>query len=197
MTEPSDRNLLEAHGRGEPEAFAALVRRHGPLILGYLTKMTHNRDQAEDLFQETFRRVHQYAGQFRGESVKPWLLSIATRTAINQYRRDAKTAAAVSLNQPVCGDGVHCPPLQDTLAAATEEPARQAERAEQQQMVRRSLLQLPDKQRAALVLAYYHKLSHRQVAEAMGCSVGAVKTHLFRALKKLRTLLPHPVGGIQ
>lgn len=196
MTEPSDRNLIEAHVRGDKEAFSVLLGRHGPIVLGYLTKMTHNPDHAEDLFQETFRRVHEHAGQFRGEQIRPWLFKIATHTAINCSRKAAKTLT-VSLDQPLCRDGVHCSTLQSTLAADTIEPAHELELDEQRRMVRRRLLQLPEKQRAALVLSYYHKLTHNQIAEAMNCSVGAVKTHLFRALKRLRTLLPEPAGGIE
>ena len=196
MTQQSDRNLMDAHMDGDTQAFSALVRRHGPIVLGYLTKMTRNSDHAEDLFQETFRRVHEKAGQFQGQNLKPWLLTIATHAAINRYRKE-KNAPAISLNQPVCTDGEHCPELQSTLAVETTEPSQQVELDEQRRMVRNSLMQLPEKQRAALVLSYYHKLTHSQIAEAMGCSIGAVKTHLFRALKKLRTLLPEPAGGIQ
>ncbi len=196
MTEPSDRNLIDAHIRGDTEAFAALLRRYGPIVLGYLTKMTRNRDHAEDLFQETFRRVHQNAGQFRGDDLKPWLFKIATHAAINRYRKD-KRVQAVSLNQPLCSDGEHCATLESTLAADTAEPSRQLELAEQRRIVQNSLMQLPEKQRAALVLSYYHKLSHSQIAETLDCSVGTVKTHLFRALKKLKTLLPEPAGEMQ
>ena len=195
MTQQSDRNLMDAHMDGDTQAFSALVRRHGPIVLGYLTKMTRNPDHAEDLFQETFRRVHENAGQFQGQNLKPWLLTIATHAAINRYRKE-KNAPALSLNQPSCSDGVHCATLQSTLAANTTEPSREVELDEQRQIVRNSLMQLPDKQRAALVLSYYHKLTHSQIAETMGCSVGTVKTHLFRALKKLRTLLPEPAGGM-
>ena len=194
MTQQSDRNLMDAHIGGDTEAFAALVRRYGPPVLGYLTKMTQNTDHADDLFQETFRRVHQKAGQFQGENLKPWLFKIATHAAINRWRKE-KNSPTVSLSQPTCTDSVHCATLESTLVADTLEPAQQAELDEQRQMVRNSLMQLPEKQRAALVLSYYHKLTHNQIAEAMDCSVGTVKTHLFRALKKLRTLLPQPAGG--
>ena len=191
----SDRNLIEAHISGDTEAFAVLLGRYGPIVLGYLTKMTRNTDHAEDLFQETFRKVHQNARQFRGEDIKPWLFKIATHAAINRYRKE-KNTPTVSLNQPLCADGVHCATLESTLAADTIEPPRQVELDEQCRRVRNSLMQLPEKQRAALVLSYYHKLTHSQIAEAMDCSVGTVKTHLFRALKRLRTLLPEPTEGM-
>lgn len=194
MTQLSDRNLMDAYVGGDTEAFAALVGRYGPSVLGYLTKMTQNTDHAEDLFQETFRRVHQNAAQFQGEHLKPWLFKIATHAAINRYRKE-KHAPTISLSQPACIDGVHCAALENTLAANTLEPDRQMELDEQRRMVRHTLMRLPEKQRAALVLSYYHKLPHSQIAETLDCSVGTVKTHLFRALKTLRTLLPEPAGG--
>ncbi len=194
MTENTDRNLVDAHLRGEPEAFETLLGRYGPSVLGYLTKMTHNRDQAEDIFQETFQRVHTHADQFQGENLKPWIFKIATHAAINEFRKAPK-AAVISLDQPAgCADGHNCPAPAATLAAATDEPVEQLQRDEKRQMVRQSLAKLPEKQRIALILNYYQKMTYKEIAESMGCSVGAVKTHLFRALKRLATLLPQPVG---
>lgn len=192
----TDRNLMDAHIGGDKEAFEILLRRYGPAVLGYLMKMTHNTHHAEDLFQETFRRAYEHAGQFRGQCFKPWLFKIATHAAISRYRKE-KNTPTVSLSRPLCPDGVHCQTLENTLPADTAEPVRQLERAEQCRQVQSALLKLPEKQRAALIMSYYHKLTCSQIAEAMDCSVGSVKTHLFRALKRLRTLLPEPAGGIQ
>ena len=68
MTQQTDQNLMDAYCRGENGAFEALVRRHGPAVLGYLVKMTHNKDHAEDLFQETFQKVHEHAATFSGDT---------------------------------------------------------------------------------------------------------------------------------
>lgn len=194
----SDRNLVDSHLRGEGGAFETLVRRYGPSVLGYLTKMTHNRDQAEDLFQETFVRVHERAGQFRGENLKGWLFTIATRLAAGQWRRQKRTAA-VSLNQPAgaCADGVHCGTLEGIIPDTAAGPDREAELEERRRLVRSALGRLPEKQRAAIILSYYHHMTYAEIAETMGCSLGAVKTHIFRAMKRLSTLLEEPAGGIE
>lgn len=193
----SDRNLVEAHLNGQPGAFETLLGRHGPAVFGYLTKMTHNSDQAEDLFQETFVRAHERAGQFRGDNLKSWLFTIAARLAIGHFR-SKKRRAAVSLSQPaLCADGVHCNALEATLPDSAAGPAEQAQLEEKRQQVRTALQELPEKQRSALILSYYHQMSYAQIADAMDCSVGAVKTHIFRALKKLATLLAEPAGGLE
>lgn len=195
MTQPTDRNLIEAHLAGDPQAFTTLVGRYGPSVLGYLTKMTHNRDQADDIFQETFRRVHENARQFEGTSLRPWIFKIAAHAAVNEYRKE-KRAAAVSLSQPFfCEDGHNCPTMEASLQADTPRPDEHLSQQDRQQLVRQSLMKLPEGQRSALILSYYHKMTYKEIAESMNCSVGAVKTHVFRALKKLATILPDPVGG--
>ncbi|HUT31644.1 MAG TPA: RNA polymerase sigma factor, partial [Sedimentisphaerales bacterium] len=70
-------------------------------------------------------------------------------------------------------------------------------RAEQRRQVRRAIEMLPERQRATLVLAYYQQLSYPEVAEVLGCSVGAVKTQMYRALKTLARKLPDISGGVE
>jgi len=194
MTEKSDRNLMDAYLDGEKGAFETLVRRHGAAVLGYLVKMTHNQDHAEDLFQETFQKVHEHAGSFKGDNLRPWLFKIATNAAIGQWRKEKKHAA-VSLS--ACSDGHNCPVLEQTLPSNEPEPAEQLQRDEKRRAVRAALEQLPQQQRSALILSYYHKLTYQQIAESLDCSVGTVKTHIFRALKKMAALLPNPAGGAE
>lgn len=197
MTQQSDRNLMDAYRRGEDGAFETLVRRHGPAVLGYLVKMTHNQDHAEDAFQETFQKVHENAEKFTGDNMRPWVLKIATNAAIGRWRKEKKHAA-VSLTVPAgCSDGSHCPTLESTLEADTPEPGAQIELEEKRRQVRDALETLPTQQRAALILSYYHKLTYQQIAESLGCSVNTVKTHVFRALKKMAAILPHPAGGVE
>ncbi len=188
--ENTDKSLLNAHRQGDATAFAELVRRYGSSLLGYLMRMSGNREQAEDIFQETFKRVHEKAYTLRGEQFKPWLFTIATRVAINGLRR-RKQLQLVSLNQKVdCADG-QCEELGTVAVADTScEPSQEAVRAEQKEQVRLAIESLPDRQRATLVLAYYEQLSYKEVAEVLGCSVGTVKTQMYRALKKLSQILP-------
>lgn len=85
--ENTDKSLIEAHCRGDKTAFGELVRRYGDSILGYLMRMSRNREEAEDLFQETFKRVAESAHTFRGSQFKSWLFTIATNVAIDGLRR--------------------------------------------------------------------------------------------------------------
>jgi len=188
--ENTDKSLIDAHRQGDKTAFGELVRRYGDSVLGYLTRMSGSRERAEDLFQETFKRVHEKAHTLRGNRFKPWLFTIATNVAIDGMRR-RKRLQVVSLNQKLdCADG-RCEEFGAVAVADNRcEPSQEAIRAEQKEQVQRAVESLPANQRATLVLAYYQQLKYREVAEVMGCSIGTVKAQMYRALKTLAQRLP-------
>jgi RNA polymerase sigma-70 factor (ECF subfamily) len=190
----TDESLLAAHLQGDTAAFRELVQRYGDRLLGYLFRMTGNRDQAEDLFQETFKRVHEKGHTFRGRSFKSWLFTIATRIVIDQARRRKRQVTLAAVAPTDCDADE--PSRLDTVAASADaaDPADEVVIDEQKQQVRRAVETLPAKQRATLVLAYYQQLSYREVAEVMGCSIGTVKTQMSRALATLARKLPDSVG---
>jgi len=195
--ENTDKSLIDAHCQGDKTAFGELVRRYGDSVLGYLTRMTGSRERAEDLFQETFKRVHEKAHTLRGNRFKPWLFTIATNVAIDGMRR-RRRLQVVSLNQKLdCADG-RCEELGAVAVADNRcEPSQEAIRTEQKEQVRQAIESLPANQRATLVLAYYQQLSYREVAEALGCSIGTVKAQMYRALKTLAQRLPDVSGEVK
>ena len=192
--ETTDKSLIDAHCRGETEAFTELVRRYGAAILGYLMKMSKNQEQAEDFFQETFKRVHEKAYAFRGGQFKSLLFKIATNVALDGFRKE-RSVRVVRLNQNIDCSNENSEEF--SVAAAVDNssnPLEEAIRAEHKKKVREAINLLPAKQRATLVLAYYQQLTYRQVAQTLGCSVGTVKTQMFRALRMLAGKLPDISG---
>ena len=195
--ENTDKSLIDAHLKGDSAAFGELVRRYGDSLLGYLTRICRNREQAEDLFQEAFRRVHEKACTFRGSQFKSWLYTIATRVAMDGFRR-AKRVRVISLNQKLGCDGENCQELGAVAVAESgHDPSEEAVKAEQKNQVRQALESLPARQRVTLILAYYQGLSYREVAEVMGCSIGTVKTQMYRALRTLAQRLPDISGVLK
>ncbi len=186
----TDKSLIDAHLKGDTTAFGEIVHRYGDSLLGYLTRMTGSREQAEDLFQETFKRVHEKADTFRGSRIKSWLFAIATNVAIDGMRK-SRRLQVVSLNQKIDCDGENCQELSAIAVVDNSyEPSQKAITAEQKEQVRQALELLPTKQRATLVLAYFQQLSYPDVAQVLGCSLGTVKTQMYRALKTLAHRLP-------
>lgn len=190
--EIADKSLVQAHMTGDPDAFAQIVRLYGPGLLGYISKLNGRDHSSEDVFQETFKRVHEKSHTFKGEKLKPWIYRIATNIVYDRARRK-KRLKFVSLNTGT-EDG------QSDAAAMIEaksesSPAQQVLRKEMIQKVTQAIDLLPRGQKTALVLSYYQQLSYPEVAEVMGCSVGTVKTQVFRALKTLAGKLPNMSGG--
>lgn len=193
--ELTDKSLIEAHLGGDESAFAELVDRYGDGMLGYLTKICGNRPQAEDFFQETFKRVHEKASTFRGGNFKSWIYTIATRIALDSFRR--KQIKQISLNTALGTNSEPTDLSANCVDGNCPTPHEELEKAEIKSKVREALNKLPYRQRTTVVLAYYEKLSYAQVADVLDCSVGTVKAQMFRALKKLAIHLPEFSGGVK
>ena len=184
----TDKSLIEAHCRGDQKAFGEIVSRYGDSVLGYLIHITGNREQAEDLFQETFKRVHEKSHTFRGSEFKSWLFKIATNVTYDGFRKKQRNETRGVKMNFVDTNGQD--PVSTAMADSSFNPSIATVNAEQVEQVRQAVESLPDKQKAALVLAYYQQLSYREVALALDCSIGTVKTQMYRALKTLAQKLP-------
>jgi RNA polymerase sigma-70 factor (ECF subfamily) len=184
----TDKSLIEAHCKGDQKAFGEIVNRYGDSVLGYLIKMTGDKEHAEDLFQETFKRVHEKSHTFKGTEFKSWLFKIATNVTYDGFRKKQRAEAKGFIANYSTENGDD---LVSTAAADNSyNPSVATVKAEQVEKVRQAVESLPDKQKAALVMAYYQQLSYREVALAMDCSIGTVKTQMYRALKTLAHKLP-------
>ena len=177
--ERTDELLMEAYRDGDGSAFPQLVCRYQNLLYGYLMRMVNNSEMAEDCFQETFLRVHRKAHTYQsGATFRNWIYAIATHTAIDTLRRNSRRPQT----EPIEGH--------ELLQPDAPDPSDDAAHNELKETVHAAIETLPPQQRAALVLAYYQGHTYAEVAEIMDCSLGTVKTHMSRALKKLSTLLP-------
>ncbi|MCK4563389.1 MAG: RNA polymerase sigma factor [Verrucomicrobia bacterium] len=181
--ERTDELLLEAYREGDESAFPELLQRYKGPLFGYLMRMARNQEIAEDLFQETFLRVHEKAHTFRtGAKFKSWLFTIATHIAIDHLRRSKHRPQLQAMESKV------------PVPSPGNDPAAETAQLELRETVRDAVDTLPPRQRAALVLSYYQGHTYPEVAAIMGCSLGSVKTHMSRALKTLATRLPE--GGV-
>ena len=195
----SDEALMAAHLNGDSTAFEELVRRHSGSLLGYLTHMSGNRDRAEDFFQDTFKRVHLKCHTFRTDGrFKPWLFAIATNVAISGLRKTSRRPKVVSLNVNSQCNGNGCTETQTIpITDMSNEPSQEVIKSEQKELVAKAVENLPARQKAALIMSYYKGLTYKEVANALGCSVGTIKTQIFRALQKLSVELETIRGGVK
>lgn len=155
--------------------FAALVDEHQDKLRNFLFRYTRNREDAEDLTQDTFvkayRNIHRYDSKY---SFSTWLYTIARRTAYNHFRDSKPTEA-----------------LEYDIAASADTPDIEASREDEKSWVWKAAKNLKPDFREALSLKYIDDLSIEEISKIMGKSQTNVKIILFRArnqLKKLRTI---------
>jgi RNA polymerase sigma-70 factor (ECF subfamily) len=176
--------LVAACVSGRPGAFDLVVERHQRAIYQLCFRFTNNHEDAADLSQEVFLRAFRGLHRFRGQSaLATWLYRIGVNVCLN------RTAARNPLSratEPV-DEARHV----DNRSESISERLLREERAVR---VRAAIAQLPDRQRATLILRVYHELTHQEIADILGTSVGAVKANFFHALNNLKRLLGNVEG---
>jgi RNA polymerase sigma-70 factor (ECF subfamily) len=173
----ADEAIQVRFAAGEERALEECRDRYGPLLLAYAGRYV-GPDDAEDVVQRVLIEAWQARGRYDPtRPLEAWLLAIARRRAIDLLR--GRRAAVVDV---------------EALRELSVDDGREsAERFAWAYDVRRALDQLPERQREALVLAYFGGLSQTQVASRVGVPLGTVKTRMARGMERLAELLD---GGV-
>ena len=181
LNDQRDEQLVERYRNGETTALEVLISRHHQELYHFLARFVSDRTAGEDLFQETFVQVHLSADTFdTSRRFRPWLFTIAANKA-RDYLRKMKRRAAIPLSGPMAGDARERSVL-DLLQDDLPLPDQQAVSAEQRLRVRSAIEQLPDHLREFLLLAYFHQLPYKQIAEMLEIPLGTVKSRLHTAV---------------
>ncbi len=176
---------------GDDSSFELLLRRYRTPLVSFLYRMVRDAATAEDLAQEVFLRVYRARKKYAPSAkFSTWLFRIATNLALNSLRDGRYRQMEVSLDVPA-----------EEGEAPLELPAREP-RADEQlierhraTLIRRAVLKLPEKQRAAVLLHKYHEMDYTEIAGVLECSESALKSLLFRAYETLRVELAPLVGS--
>jgi RNA polymerase sigma-70 factor, ECF subfamily len=169
-----ERDLLRRISAGDRDAFRDLYLRYHRRLARFLTRLLHRYADAEEIINDTLWIVWQRAGEFRNASrVSTWIMGIAYRRALNMIRSATTHERVMTLQ------------IADTEATVGDS----AQELEQRQLLDAGLAQLPLEQRLVLEFTYYMDHSCEEIAEIMECPVNTVKTRMFNARRKLRTIL--------
>ncbi|MCU0981447.1 MAG: sigma-70 family RNA polymerase sigma factor [Pirellulaceae bacterium] len=193
---PSDLHLLSLARRGQWDAFETLVSRFEPRVFGLAWRILQQREDAEDITQQTFLSVMEHLDGFRGESsLATWILRIATNHALKLLRK-RRGLVTVPLETGGDGGGGDTEPLPhpDFIAQWQDDPADLAQRAEIRQLLNAALAEVDEKHRVVFVLRDVEGFSTQETAEALGLSVANVKVRLLRARLQLRERLTRVLG---
>jgi len=178
MRSQSDEDIALRFQRGDERAFDELVRRFQGKVFATAYRIAGNREDALDVSQEVFLKVHRKIDTWeaRGGGLLPWLVRLTANQAIDLLRR-RKRFRHVPLEEAIAAEGG---------GAAFSRTEQQVRAGEIDVRVRRALARLSESQRNVFMLRHYEGLPLADIAEALGCTTGSVKVHLFRALRRLQ-----------
>ncbi len=186
QVEATDEALMRCVAARDEAAFAKLYDRYAAICLGFMLRILHNRAEAEDVLQEVYLQIWQQASNYdiaRGRAIT-WILTIARSRALDRLRkidvRD-RTVTAVTHEQ--------------SFRVATTTAIDDCLNLENAEIVHAALDGISEKQRQALILAYYEGLTQTQIAERLGEPLGTIKTRMRNGLLKLHGLLAAKPGN--
>ena len=180
-----DAELVERAKRGDVEAYAELVRRYQEVAFRTAFLVLGSAAEAEDATQEAFLKAHGALGRFRtGAPFRPWLLQIVANEARNHHKAAGRRAglALRAVESRRAGDAAPSPE-----AAVLDR--------ERQRAVLEAVEGLRDEDRLVVAYRYFLELSEAEMAAALGCARGTVKSRLSRALGRLRDALAGQLGA--
>jgi len=173
-----DEELMMLVRGGAGDMLGVLFDRYQVPLFSFYSRLTGNRAASEDLVQEVFVRILKYRRSYRpGTAFRPWIYKIARNAHADQVR---KGRAEVEF-QP------------DMMPLAAHNDSASAN--QQEALLHRALLELPEEKREVLLLSRFQGLPYSEIAELTGCQVGALKVRVHRALQELREIFLRLGGG--
>jgi len=172
----SDNALMMKVKEGDLDKMSLLFERYKRPLYGFFYGLTKSQELSEDLVQNTFFRILKYRHLFRGEGdFKAWMFHIA-RNVNHDHHRKNKIKATEGLENWEERIGHH------------ENRATEMQLAEEHQLLSMAMERLPADKREVLMLSKFQEKKYSEIGEVLGCSEGAVKVKVFRALQELKVI---------
>jgi RNA polymerase sigma-70 factor (ECF subfamily) len=199
-----DAALVRLVAAGSESALGDLYDRYVDAVYAAASRLTSDRQVAEEVVQETFLALWNRAELFDPKlgSLAAWLHTIARNRTVDRLRAAGRRPNLIPLSS-AAGEDEQAGTALDRLVAAGgviggagsgPGPEGQLDAAELQQVLRDALAELPDAERTAIVLAYREELTQTEIADRLGWPLGTVKTRTRRALLRLRSALADELG---
>jgi RNA polymerase sigma-70 factor (ECF subfamily) len=179
MTETDDQHYISLIIKGDTNAYAALVNRYKDMVFTLVLRMIRNREEAEELSQDTFIKVYRSLGKFKGESkFSTWLYKVAYNTCLDRLKKNKRLQYTIAIDE---NTGEQSAALNDIFDAMEEK--------ERKQMLQDCLHLLPGEDSFLLTLYYFEEQSVKEISRIIGVTSNHVKIKLYRSRKKLAAVL--------
>ena len=179
MTTNQDQIIINQILEGDSKAFAVLVDRYKDLVFTLALKMLKNREEAEEVSQDTFIKVYKKLKKFKGDSkFSTWIYRVAYNTSLDRIKSNKRKQNTVTINE-----------FTEHEVKTLDNALSMMEAQEKKQAIQDCLQMLPADDCALLTLYYFEELSLEEIAKVIGITANNVKVKLFRSRKKLTTIL--------
>ncbi len=179
-------DLVEGIKKGDREAFMAVIRQYQRKVFLLAYSYLRNKEDALDVVQETFLRLHQKAHMFRkGRNFQNWLLQMAKNICIDTYRKHHSKENEFRSEKSI-----------DEISFPSSHGDHDNSSSDLKVIFSRCLEKLSEKQRMIFVMKHYNHLQYSEIAQILDIALGTVKSLHFKAVRNLRILMSPYLGRI-
>ena len=183
MTINDDQYYINLILEGDSNAFKVIVDRYKDLVYTLTLRMIKNREEAEEVAQDTFIKVYKSLKKFKGESkFSTWIYKIAYHSSLDRIKKNKKFQRNVAINE-----------FTEFEVKTIDNALDRLEEDERKKALQDCIDLLPNDDGFLLTLFYYEELSLEEIAKIVGLTPNNVKVKLFRSRKKLATIVKHHV----
>ena len=183
MTINDDQQIIDKVLNGDTNAFSSLVEKYKDMVFSLAIKVTKNREEAEEVSQDSFIKAFKSLKNFKGDSkFSTWLYKIAYNNCMDRIKKNARRYNTDAIDEVV-----------ENKIKATEDTMQMIERKERAILMNECMEELPEDERSILWLFYYKELSLKEIIEVTSLSQTNLKVKLHRARKKLLAIVQQRV----
>lgn len=175
----NDQILINQIVEGDTNSFSILVDRYKDLVFTLALRMLKNREEAEEVAQDTFIKTYKSLDKFKGDSkFSTWIYRVAYNSCLDRIKKNKKHLNDVEINEFTAHQVV-----------AIDNALDKMETKEQKEAIQRCINALPCEESFLLTLYYFDDLSLDEISKIVGITANSIKVKLFRCRKKLATIL--------
>ncbi len=184
MNHQSDQYYINQVLEGQVNAFSVLVERYQGLVYTVVYRMIKNKEQAEEVAQDSFIKAYKSLSKYRGDAkFSTWLYTIAYRKSLDSIKAAKRTMASELIEE-----------ISEGEIELVGDALGYLQAKERKEIISNSIMKLPEDEAAIITLYYFEEKSVKEIVDIIGITADNVKIKLYRSRKKLYSILKHHVS---
>jgi RNA polymerase sigma-70 factor (ECF subfamily) len=179
MSNFNDQKYIDKIIKGDTKSYEVLVNQYKNMVFSLALQMLKNREEAEEVSQDTFIKAYRFLHKFKGDSkFSTWLYKISYNTCLDALKKHKKERQVFNIDN-----------ITENQIQSLDNVLNDIEIEERNEIIKKCILQLPENDRILLNLYYYKELSLQEIAEVVTKNYSQVRVNLYRSRKRLASVL--------